>query len=80
MQHGRCDTDERESTHGEGTEVETLHRVPYHGVPYAGKSPVAHHARGAEEHEEREVEEKEGRAEPTQRTAPAPVREHAEEQ
>ena len=80
VQHGRRDADERERTHGEGAEVETLHRMPYHGVPHTGKSPVARHGRGAEEHEEYQVEEEKCRAEPTHRMAPPPIWKHAEQQ
>ena len=80
VQHGRRVADERESTHRERAEIETLHRMQYHGVPHTGKSPVAHHACGAEEHEECQVEEEKGRAEPAHCAAPAPVWEHAEQQ
>ena len=78
MQHRCRDAVDCERTYGEGAEVETLHRMPYHGVPYTGKSPVAYHAHGAEEHEEYQVEEKEGCTEPTQHAASTPVRELAE--
>lgn len=80
VQHGRRNRDERERAHGERAEVEALHRVLKHGIPYTWEVPVAHGTHGAEKHEEQEVEEEEGRAERAQPAAPTPVRKDAEQQ